>query len=294
MLDVADSSGVDAILADDSAYLTHVFGLRRGNHLKVHPTGTLQVTADGSTKFTPDYAKMTGEDDKAPSVRPLVIREPHQVIGIRQDTTSAAKDVPRNSSELTDTKSKAVEIKVSPLRPKADSRRPRIPRLQRKLQTPSKPPPPSSEPSHRPLSYLNQQMTHSMRSLTRQSPMPLVISQTLPTSTCEAEPILNRFHPLERPTRTFCRFGRRPMKRTLDFRTIPPPSFRPKESSQMTSLDLAPLLRGPLLPEHLLLLPLEPRGRKLMLRRLGETSHRTECPVSTMPPRDQTIPLTIR
>lgn len=104
-------SGVDAVLADDSAYLTHVFGLRRGNHVKVHPTGAFRVTADGSTKYTPDYAKVTGEAEKVSSIRPLVIREPNQVIGLRQEDTEV-KETPKQPVKLPEVKSKAVEIKV--------------------------------------------------------------------------------------------------------------------------------------------------------------------------------------
>lgn len=99
---VTDDSGVDATVPDDTVYLGHLFGLKRANHVKIYPAETFQVTADGNTKPTAEYAMGAGDDpNRVHATRPLVVREPHQVTG------------PRRSIDTVRPGSKAIEIKVS-------------------------------------------------------------------------------------------------------------------------------------------------------------------------------------
>lgn len=96
-------SGVDATVADQSSYMTHVFGIRAASspEIKANKAGTMprssRIPSDSTTPRTvssSSYLSTEGQSSDYPSTvssfssvkRPLMVRDYSQIIGTKMDT----------------------------------------------------------------------------------------------------------------------------------------------------------------------------------------------------------------
>ena len=71
--------------------MSHVFGLRAASNVKIHPTDGVRIASDGTASSTSTKVETKAITGKA-TIRPLVVRDPYQNIGIRKGSGGKTDD----------------------------------------------------------------------------------------------------------------------------------------------------------------------------------------------------------